>query len=181
MSGAKNQETRFTTKKVIYMSVAFLLFCAIVSILFTANADGNRAAQYIRSRFEHKGEVQDGTLEIEGVEAIGDVPEGEIRYYINKEPLFPNGYESGEILLQNPRTCGYILQFRVYLADGSSSMPVYTSPLLRPGQYIDGDKLDRYLPPGKYACTYTATAYDLADESVDCGSVSGLLTLTVVC
>ena len=181
MSKAKNTETDFTTKKIVIMSIALLLFCTIVSILFTANADENRAAQFIRGRFEPKAKAQDGMLEIEGVEAIGEVPEGEIRYYINKEPIFPSGYERGDVLLQNPESSMYALQFRFYLADGSSSAPVYTSALLHPGQYIDGDKLDRYLPPGSYACTYTATAYDLADETVVCGSTSGLVTLTVIC
>ena len=171
----------FTTKKVIVMSISLLLFCAIVSILFTANADENRVAQYIRGSFESKGVAQDGTLEIDGVEAIMDVPEGEIRYYINKEPFFPSGYERGDILLQNPESSAYSLVFRVYLADGSSSSPVYTSVLLRPGQYLDGDKLNYYLPSGRYECTYTATAYDPADETIECGMVSGLMTLTVVC
>ncbi|MBQ7541330.1 MAG: hypothetical protein IJT44_03450 [Clostridia bacterium] len=181
MKKKERSKNDFTAPKVFYMVVALLLFCAIVSILFTANADHNRAAQYIRGRFEAKGEVQDGTLEIEGLDAILDVPEGEIRYYINKHLVFANGYARGDIVLQNPQACGYALQFRFYLADGSSNVPIYTSPLLKPGQYLDGDKLDRYVPSGKYECTYTVDAFDLADTSVGCGSVGGFLTMSVVC
>ena len=180
MSAATQKKSGFTAHKIFYMAIALLLFSAIVSILFTANADGNRVAQYVRGRFQDKGEVQNGTLEMEGIDAIGEIPEGEIRYYINKEMVFPNGYARGDVLLQNPQQSAYVLQFRFYLADGSSNVPVYTSAQLAPGQFLDGDKLDRYLYAGNYDCTYTVTAYDPADRTIECGSVSGFVKLTVV-
>lgn len=179
MIKSKLKESGFTTHQVLYMVIAFLLFCAIISVVFTANADGNRMAQYVRGYFERRGVPEYGELKLDGVDAIGEVPEGEIRYYINKEPVFPSGYERGSVMLQNPKSCQYALQFRVYLADGRSNMPIYTSAFLRPGQYLNGDKLNYYLSAGTYECTYTATAYDQQDVSVEYGKVSGLLTITV--
>lgn len=169
-----------TPRRITLLSIAILLFSATVSILITANTSENRAVQFIRGAFEGKGAVQNGVLEIDGVDPIEDVPEGEVRYYINKKVTFPNGYERGDVVLQNPAACGYILQFRFYLADGRSSVPIYTSPMLRPGQYLDGDKLDRYVAGGKYDCTYTVTAFDLQDETVESGSLSGFLKIEIM-
>jgi hypothetical protein len=175
------EKTGFTPRKIMLLSIAILLFSAIVSILMTANAgEHNRTAQFLRSILEGKGVVENGVLEIEGVEPIEEVPEGEIRYYINKQVVFPHGYALGDVVLQNPAACGYVLQFRFYLADGSSNTPVYTSPKLRPGQYMNGDKLDRYIVGGRYDCTYTVTAYDPEDEKVECGMVSGFLQIEVM-
>lgn len=174
------ERTGFTPRKILFLSLAVLMFSATVSFLLTANTSEKRAAQMVRGLFEGRGRVEDGLLEIEGVEPIDEVPEGEVRYYINKKVLFPNGYEQGDIVLQNPSACGYVLQFRFYLADGSSADPIYTSPRLRPGQYLNGDKLGRRIPAGGYDCTYTVTAYDLRDTSVECGTVSGFLRLEVM-
>ena len=174
------EKTGFTPRKILLLSIAVLLFSAIISILLAPDTSSNRAVQFIRSAFEGKGEVQDGLLEIDGVEPIEDVPEGEVRFYINKEVSFANGYAMGDVVLQNPAACGYVLQFRFYLADGSSNVPVYTSPKLRPGQYMNGDKLDRYLAGGRYDCTYTVTAYDLSDDKVESGSLSGFLQISVL-
>lgn len=180
----KNMEERtgFTPRKIVLLSAAVLLFSAIVSILLTANTSNSRVSQMIRGAFEGRGVVENGALEIEGVEPIEDVPDGEVRFYINKTVVFPNGYEQGDVVLQNPAACGYALQFRFYLADGSSSEPVYMSPILHPGQYINGDKLGRRLPPGRYDCTYTVTAYE-AGSSADAGSsgmISGFLNIDVM-
>ncbi len=183
MSGRKKkleEKTGFTPSKILLLSIAVLLFSAIVSILLTANTSSNRAVQFVRGAFEPDGQVEDGALEIEGVEPIEDVPDGEVRYYINKEITFQNGYVKGDVVLQNPAACDYVLQFRFYLADGSSNVPVYTSPKLRPGQYLNGDKLDHYIQGGRYECTYTVTAYDPADDTVECGSLSGFVQIMVM-
>ncbi len=187
MSGRKKKKkkkiedkTGFTPRRITLLSIAILLFSATVSILLTSNNSTNRAVQFLRGAFEGKGVVQNGTLEIEGVEPIEEVPEGEVRYYINKQVAFPNAYARGDVVLQNPAACGYVLEFRFYIADGRSSIPIYTSPKLRPGQYLDGDKLDRYIPGGRYDCTYTVTAYDLADETTECGSLSGFLQIEIM-
>ena len=176
----KEKKTGFTPRKITMLSIAILLFSATISILLTSNGGDSRAVQFIRGAFEGKGAVQNGALEIEGMDPIEEVPEGEVRYYINKQVTFENGYARGDMVLQSPAACGYVLQFRVYTADGSSSVPVYTSPKLRPGQYLDGDKLDRYIPGGRYDCTYTVTAFDLKDEKTECGMLSGFLEIEVM-
>jgi hypothetical protein len=174
------ERTGFTPRKIALLSAAVLLFSAIVSILLTANSSNNRASQFVRGAFEGRGVVENGVLEIEGVSPIEEVPDGEVRYYINKKVVFPNGYAQGDVVLQNPEACDYVLQFRFYLADGSSSEPVYTSPMIRPGQYLNGDKLGRYLPSGGYDCTYTVTAYEPNGEAGASGMLSGFLHIDVM-
>ena len=97
-------KTRFTTKKVVSLSLAILLFSAVVSIVITGSVGQNRAAYFIRGIFIADGEVQNGTLE--GVKPVGEIPEGEIRYYMNREVLLPNGYALADVMLQNPQKCG---------------------------------------------------------------------------
>lgn len=180
----KNNKTKsiraMSNKKIALLAVAVFLFSAVVSIVVTANSGNNTAANFIKGAFIADGEVMDGTLEIEGVEPIDDVPEGEVRYFINKNVVFQNTYTRGDIILQNPEKCGYILEFKFYLADGSSNKPIYTSEKLEPGQYISEDKLDRAIKSGKNDCTYTVTAYSLDDPEKAEGELSGFLTITVV-
>ncbi len=174
------KKSAMSTKKIIMLSVAVFLFSAVVSLIITANSGNNTAANIIKGAFTAGGEVVDGTLSIEGVEPVDDVPEGEIRYFINKNVVFENAYTRGDIILQNPEKCAYALQFRFYLADGSSNKPFYTSEILNPGQYINEDKLDRAIEKGKNECTYTVTAYSLDGENTVEGELSGFLNVTVI-
>lgn len=183
MQNKKKKETKkraLSTKKIIMLSVAVFLFSAVVSLVITANYGNGTAANFIKGAFTADGEVMDGTLEIEGVAPIDDVPKGEIRYFINKNVVFQNTYARGDIILQNPEKCGYALEFKFYLADGSSNKPIYTSEKLKPGQYISENKLDRAIKSGQNECTYTVTAYSLEDEDKVEGELSGFLTVTVV-
>ena len=172
-------KTKFTAKKVLCLSMAVLLFSAAVSIIITGSVGNNRAAYFIRGMFIPDGTVQDGALQAEGLDPVGEIPEGEIRYYINRDVILPNGYALADVMLQNPENCAYTLQFRYYLADGSSKKPVFTSPLIRPGQYLSEDKFDYYLPGGTYECTYTVTAYAQDNLTEPYGTSSGLLTVFV--
>lgn len=169
---------RFTPKKILCLAAALVLFSAVVSMIVTAHSGQSRAAHLIRGVFTPRGEVVDGVLDLGSAESLS-IPEGEIGYFLNRSVVFQDGYAKGDILLQNPKECAYVLQLRIYLADGSSNRPIYTSPKLQPGQYISGDKLGKYLAAGTYDCTFTVTAYDQADGSQQ-GLRSGFLTVAVM-
>ncbi len=169
----------FTPKKWICFAASLLLFSTVVSLIVTAHVSDSRAGQFLRSMFTGRGEVVSGALELDDADAV-NIPKGEIGYFINKNVIFPDGYSIGDVLLQNPEQCGYTLRLRIYLADGSSDKPIYTSPRVHPGQYISGDKLSRYVHAGSYECTFTVTAYSLEDGSEQ-GRRSGFMTVTVVC
>ena len=162
------------------LAAAIILFSAVVSSVLTANYGSGRAAYFLQNAFTPGGTVENGVPPIEGIDPIEEIPAGEIRYNISKDVFFPNGYALGDVLLHNPQSSEYALQFRFYTTEGGSNVPVYTSPVLQPGQYIAGDKLNRYLPSGQFDCTYSVTAYDPKDPDTQCGTASGFLTITVV-
>lgn len=118
------------------------------------------------------GEVCDGVLpHVE--EHITDVPDGEIRYLINKHMFFENSYSQGSVMLENPESCGYDLKFCIYNADGEM---IYQSPMIKPGQYLEKDKLSAVVKSGEYDCSYSAQAYK--GEKL-MGQVTGILSVTI--
>ncbi len=92
--------------------------------------------------------MQTGTLPLEdGLDELEDIPEGEIRFRINKTVTFRTGRGLGDIMLENPKACEYDLEFSFSLQDGKI---IYEAPLLKPGEYLYRDKLKKRL---SRACT----------------------------
>lgn len=166
------------SKKIVVITAA-LVVCVIAGLTSGLWGD-TAAANWAKGMFVEDGQVVDGTLKLDDVEAISDVPEGEVRFYINKNVVFDNTYAKGSIIIQNPSQCGFVLQFRYYVVDefGKGDL-VYTSDKIKPGQYLNGDKLDARLFEGKYDGTYTVLAYSPNDTDTIVGETSGFLTIIV--
>mgnify|MGYP004561223005 FL=1 len=154
-------------KRIIIM-VAAVVAVAICLVLFAAKAP------QLRLSFAPSGKVSDGILpDVDSDVHIKYVPEGEIRYLINKRIVFESSYSLGNVMLENPEACGYDIKFIVYKDDGEM---IYTSPLIKPGQYLEKDKLSAVLSPGEYNCSYSAQAY--SDGELQ-GEVTGIVTVIV--
>lgn len=128
----------------------------------------------VRLKLADGGTVCDGVLP--GVEEglhITDVPEGEIRYLINKQMVFDSPYSLGDVMLENPESCGYDLQFVIYDTQGKM---IYTSPLIKAGQCLEKDKLTAVVKSGMYNCSYSALAYKNGELM---GEVNGIVNVTV--
>lgn len=126
----------------------------------------------IRLSMTKSGEVCDGVLpNVE--EHISSVPNGEVRYLINKHMTFDNAFSQGAVMLENPESCAYDLKFSIY--DGTGAL-IYSSPVIKPGQYIEKDKLSAVVKAGAYDCSYSAQAYKDGDLQ---GQVTGTVTITV--
>jgi hypothetical protein len=120
------------------------------------------------------GTVTDGVLpSVSSDEHIENVPAGEIRYLINKNVYFDSYYSKGNLMFENPESSEYDIKF--VIADASGDQ-IYDSPYIKPGQYLESDKLSKYVKPGVYSCVYHARAYQNGEY---CGEVSGSLTVTV--
>lgn len=133
-----------------------------------------QAVPKMRLSLAQGGEVCDGVLpEVDESLHITEVPEGEIRYLINKKIVFENPYTQGDVMLENPESCGYDLQFMIYNAKGEM---IYTSPMIKPGQYLEKDKLSAVVGKGEFKCSYTAQAYSDGEYQ---GEVNGVLTVLV--
>ena len=143
--------------------VAVLGLCAIILNI-----------QSILLFLQSGGRVEDGLLPgVEAGEHIDSVPHGEIRYLINKNVYFKNYHSKGNIMLENPESSEYDLKIIIMTEDGKT---IYTSPELKPGQYLESDKLSSVVKPGVYACDYYACAYANGEY---CGEVTGTLNITV--
>lgn len=146
---------------------------SVVAILLSVVAL-TQALPGIRLSLAHGGQVSDGVLA--GVDEslhITEVPEGEIRYLINKKIVFESPYSLGDVMLENPESCEYDLQFVIYNAQGEM---LYTSPMIRPGQCLEKDKLSTLVKEGEYKCSYSAQAYK---DDVLQGEVNGVVTISV--
>lgn len=156
------------SKKSILMAV----FAVIAFVLCVVALTGS--APRIRLSLAGGGKVSNGILT--GVEAdahITSVPEGEIRYLINKRIMFENSYSLGNVMLENPESCQYDIKFVIYKDDGEM---IYTSPMIKPGQCLEKDKLSTVVKAGEYNCSYSAQAYQNGDLK---GEVTGVMTVTV--
>jgi hypothetical protein len=128
----------------------------------------------IRLSLADGGTVCDGVLpDVDNSLHITDVPEGEIRYLINKKIVFDDPYSMGDVMLENPESCDYDLQFVIYNVHGEM---LYTSPMIKPGQYLEKDKLSTVVSSGEYKCSYSAQAYKNGELQ---GEVNGVVTISV--
>ncbi len=149
--------------------VAVSVFAIVVSVLALT-----QAVPTIRLALSEGGEVIDGVLpDVDESLHIKEVPEGEIRYLINKKMLFESPYSLGDVMLENPESCAYDLQFVIYNAQGEM---LYTSPMIKPGQCLEKDKLSSVVKKGEYKCSYSAQAYRGGELQ---GEVNGVVTVTV--
>lgn len=160
-------------KKIFIPALIGLIICiAVISVeIFTPG---------VRWIFTPSGRVKSGLLdEVAEEEHISDVPDGEIRYLINNNVLFKHSGEKGNFMFENPQSCKYDLVFTVYenVGDGGEENVLYTSPVIKPGESLSGDKLDNRLKAGKYDCIYSVKAYS-GDKYA--GERSGEMTITVV-
>ena len=129
--------------------------------------------------FTPSGKAQSGVLDdVGGTEHISRVPEGEIRYLINNNVLVEASGRKGNFMFENPEACKYDIQFIIYeiVGDGEKENVLYTSPVIKPGEYLFGDKLDKRVKKGKYNCIYIVRAFD---DGEYVGERTGDLTLTV--
>lgn len=161
---AKNKSKR----KIILLCILAVLAVALCLIAFTGRADD------IRLSLAKGGTVEDGILQGIDPEAhISSVPEGEIRYLINKRIVFEDRYSLGNVMLENPESCKYDIKFVIYKDDGEM---IYTSPLIKPGQFLEKDKLSVAVNSGEYNCSYSAQAY--IDGELQ-GEVTGVVSIIV--
>ncbi len=161
MAKNKNQKLIF----VVILAVIAVVLCVIAL---------TGSAPRIRLSLASGGKVTDGVLEEIASDAhITSVPEGEIRYLINKRIMFEDSYSLGSVMLENPESCQYDLKFIIYKDNGEM---IYTSPLIKPGQCLEKDKLSAVVKSGEYNCSYSAQAYQNGELK---GEVTGVVTVTV--
>ncbi len=151
--------------------IILIIVLAVVTVVVSTIAVTGKATSLLLMFTKH-GTVEDGVLS--GVsEHITDVPDGEVRFLINKSITFKNSFSRGDVMLENPESGEYVLKFLFYSPEGKL---IYTSPLISPGQCLAEDKLSATLNAGEYQCAYSAQAYD-GDNFM--GEVTGIVKIRI--
>lgn len=127
--------------------------------------------------FVSPADVLEGSLPIsDGLDDVTSIPAGEVRYRLNQNVTFEDSYSAGDIMLENPAAGTYDLRFEIYLVEPHKLL--YRSELLKPGQYVLNDKLNKgFLKTGEYECVYAVKAFDSEGRTVF--EDGGYLTITV--
>lgn len=161
------------TEKKTKVKTAIIIAVSIIAIVLSV-VTLTQAVPKVMLKLADGGTVCDGVLpSVDEKLHITDVPEGEIRYLINKQMVFESPYALGDVMLENPESCGYDLQFVIYNTQGEM---IYTSPMIKVGQYLERDKLTSVVKSGVYNCSYSALAYQ---NGTLMGEVNGIVNVTV--
>jgi hypothetical protein len=171
----KAQPKKFTENvlknRILIISVTACILVILLAVILARAGFFNM----VSGLFVPNGEVRVGTIPIsDGLDDVKEIPEGEIRFRLNKTVTFTDGYAQGDIMLENPEASSYDMDFTFYTMD---SMLIYASPTIKPGEYIFKDKLKKKLKKGEYECVYKVVAYD--SNGIRAGETGGFLTITV--
>lgn len=81
-----------------------------------------------------------------------------IAFSVNTSPVFQDGTSKGNLLIENPGNNAKLLRINILINDTEEE--VYSTNFLKPGTYIESDKLDKVLEKGSYDATVYFSAYD---------------------
>ena len=128
-------------------------------------------------KHERAANVEKGTLD-EAMTKDQEVPaKGQLLISINTAPVFENGDSEGNIRIENPEQNRYAMWVEITLSE--SDKTVYRTGVIRPGEYIEKDKLDKKLEAGEYSASAQFTAVD-KKTGEELGSVKAPLVIKVL-
>lgn len=124
------------------------------------------------------GSMPGKSLETIEAELQNKMDEKTVSYTVNAKPVFEDGGAMGNLMLDCPANNVNSLQFAIVRDDTGEQL--YDSGALRPGSYIEEDRLqlDEPLPAGVYECTVVITAIS-PDGGAVRGTTNARITLTV--
>lgn len=130
---------------------------------------------------EANGEVFDGALPVDNPDEIlamlqEKVDENQFAFRINANPYFEADCRNGNLRIENPARNRYCMQAELILDETGEIL--YTSPLIKPNQYIEYVALARQLPSGNHAATVRFVAIH-PDSNAYMGEVAAAITLSI--
>lgn len=140
----------------------------------------NLSSKGQREIADTSGVVQEGSLPFDDPDKVKEllqqqVDESMLAIKINSTPYFESASVEGLLGIENPKNNKYDFQVEILL-DATSEV-IYTSPLVKPGQYILHGKLDKILDKGTYAATAIFYAYD--EQGINVGKVGAGLSIEI--
>ncbi len=153
----KTEENKSRDPKVVHAAVMLAISCVfIVAAIIALNGLG--FFHLASGLFIPRGNVVQGSISEDLPEPSGN---DDFNYYVNSNVYFKHEYARGTIMFANPKDSKYSMQLLIYQDDHSSN-PLYESPLLSPGEYIEDDKFTDPLQiqKGDYTCIGIVNVYD---------------------
>lgn len=171
MDEEKKQEKKTKNKKIIPLMIGSALLGGGIILMFNEVKNVNNVSGAI---------VKEGIIPGYTKEQIEQIlqrkaDESTFSFEINSRPVFKNGKSEGNIRIANPPFNKYPIEFIITL--NSTNQVIFTSPKLKPNNYIEKAKLDKELKAGDYNATATINAYDDKGEKV--GTSSAKIVISV--
>lgn len=169
-------------REIIIILLALLLLVSLSRLIVNKYILVNGSAvgpQFIIP--EANGEVFDGMLPTDDPGAVlallqEKVDEGQFAFRINANPYFAADCESGNLRIENPARNIYCMQVELILDETGEIL--YSSPLIKPNQYVEYVGLSRQLPSGDYSATVRFVAIHPETDAY-MGEVAAAITLSV--
>ena len=130
---------------------------------------------------EANGQVFDGMLPTDNPDEVlrllqEKVDENQFAFRINANPVFTSDCKSGNLRIENPARNIYCMQAELILDETGEIL--YSSPLIKPNQYIEHVGLVRQLNSGDHAATVRFIAIH-PDTDAYMGEVAAAISLSV--
>jgi len=130
---------------------------------------------------EASGEVFDGMLPTDNPDEVlallqEKVDENQFAFRINANPVFTADCKNGNLRIENPARNIYSMQVELILDETGEIL--YSSPLIKPNQYIEYIGLSQKLASGDHTATVRFIAIH-PDTDAYMGEVAAAITLSV--
>lgn len=154
---------------IILMTVMALSFLYTTSVFEKYKIDIDKQAQFGIPPGATPEQIQSILNEI--------VEEGMVNISINPNPVFKNGYSTGNLRIENIATNNY--DFIVTLILNDTGEQLYQSDLIPIGYYVENINLERPLSKGEYNATAIFDAYIPKSGNKD-SSISVDIVITIL-
>lgn len=105
------------------------------------------------------------------------VEDGYVNVFINKNPVFENGKEPGNIYIQNIPANKYGYRVNIKLKD--SDEVVLATDYINPGYNVENQRLDKALKKGDYEATAEFVCYENEHDKVPVSQTNVAIVLSV--
>lgn len=182
-TNSKNKGNKTNLWRDIVIAVLVILLLISLSIL-TVNKYIFVNGSMMQPKFiipEANGEVFDGMLPHDNPDEVlkllqEKVDENQFAFRINANPVFSNDCKSGNLRIENPVRNIHNMQVELIL-DRTGEI-LYSSPLIKPNQYIEYVGLNQQLSTGDHAATARFIAIH-SDSNAYIGEVAAAISLSV--
>ena len=178
----KNAAKENRWREIVIIALAVLLLISLA--LLVVNKYFIVTGSALEPQFiipEANGEVFDGMLPADNPDEVlrmlqEKVDENQFAFRINANPVFTADCKSGNLRIENPARNIYCMQVELILDETGEIL--YSSPLIRPNQYVEYIGLSQKLANGKHAATVRFIAIH-PDTDAYMGEVAAAITLSV--